>query len=265
MRRYWINKQAVHGHGIGAEVVIAGDELHHIRDVCRQGLGSKFEVIVPGEGAYFVEITSESKKESRARVLEVRAIPDLPRPHLHLAMSVPRFPVFEAVLEKAVELGVSSVRPFFSDFSFIKKQEDVFAKKLPRFEKIVVSSTQQCGRGELMPIHQPIAVESLLQTFNREPDAVGLFAYEASDRPGVLAAREGLAHLHPLEPHANGAGTPQDVWIFVGAEGGFSDREVDLFQSLGLQPVTLGRQVLRVETACVALVSVIKYDFDLMR
>jgi 16S rRNA (uracil1498-N3)-methyltransferase len=58
---------------------------------------------------------------------------------------------------------------------------------------------------------------------------------------------------------------PKEAWAFIGSEGGFSEREVELFQSLDLKPVTLGTQVLRVETACVATVSIIKYDFDLMR
>jgi 16S rRNA (uracil1498-N3)-methyltransferase len=260
MRRYWIPKEAVSGAGeLGSQITIEGDALHHIRDVCRQTLGSKFEVLVEGGRAFFVEIISEAKHKSLARVLEMREIAPLPLPRVHLALSIPRFAVLEAVLEKSVELGVASIRPFFSDFSFIRKQEDVFAKKRARFEKIVVSATQQSGRGELMQIHEPIGLEVLLQTFNREAPGQGLFAYEG---PGMLTAREGLQALK----QGPSTQTPkQDVWVFAGGEGGFSEREVQLFQTVGLKPVTLGRQVLRVETACVALVSIIKYDFDLMR
>lgn len=249
VRRYWIPKDAL----ADGEVTLEGDVLHHIRDVCRMHTGSKFEVIVEGR-ALLVEITSEAKHVSRARVLEERKIETLPRPHVHLVMAVPRFPVFEAVVEKAVELGVKSIQPLFSDFSFIRKQEDVFEKKRARFEKIVVSATQQSGRGDLMPIQEPIALDEFLPTLNRNGRSAGLFAYEGE---GVWTAREGLSGLRQSNP--------DDVWIFVGAEGGFSDREVQLFRSVGLMPVTLGRQVMRVETACVALVSIIKYDFDLMR
>ncbi len=250
MRRYWIPKEALQGD----EVVLRGDVLHHIRDVCRLHAGAKFEVIVEGGQAHLVEVTSESKQESRARVLETRKIPEIPKPHIHLVMSVPRFPVFEAVVEKAVELGVAAIHPCFSDFSFIRKQEDVFQKKRARFEKIVVSATQQSGRGDLMPIHEPVALEQRLKTFNQHGRAAGLFAYEGS---AVLSAKQGLSRVQES--------TPDEVWVFVGSEGGFSDREVELFQAAGLKPVTLGAQVLRVETACVALVSIIKYDFDLMR
>jgi len=250
MRRYWVPKESV----IGDEVHIVGDVLHHVRDVCRLRRGAKFEVLVEGRGALLVEIVSESKHESIARVLEERQIPELPRPYIHLALSIPRFPVFEAVVEKSVELGVKAVHPFFSDFSFIRTQDDVFAKKRPRFEKIVRGATQQTGRGDLMPISEPVHIKDLLKTFNREESAKGLFAYEG---PGVLTAKDGVRKIRDA--------APQDVWIFVGSEGGFSDSEVELFASHGLEAVTLGNQVLRVETACVALVSIIKYDFDLMR
>ena len=247
MRRYWIEESALDGDVVRLE----GPVLHHIRDVCRMRIGSKFEVLVSKQ-AYLVEILTETKHESVARVIETRTIEELRRPHIHLALSVPRFAVFDAIAEKAVELGVTSIQPLFSDHSFIRRQEDTFAKKKPRLEKIVIGATQQSGRGDLMPIQNPIWIDDFLAEFNQKTGAAGLFAYEGE---AALDARAGLAAL----------GTPGEVWIFVGSEGGFSHREVELFGSHGLQPVTLGAQVLRVETACVALVSIIKYAFDLMR
>lgn len=241
----------------GDDVVLSGDVLHHIRDVCRMHKGSKFEVIVGGASrALFVEIIDETKHESRARAIESREISEIPKPHIHLAMSIPRFPVFEAVVEKAVELGVYKIHPFFSDFSFIRKQEDTWAKKLPRFQKIVQSATQQSGRGDLMAISHPVDLKAILQTFNRTDGAKGLFAYEGDSR---LTAKEGIAKVSKSQELLN------EAWIFVGSEGGFSVAEVDQFLEAGLATVTLGSQVLRVETACVALVSVLKYDLDLMR
>ena len=256
MRRYWVEKDAL----VADTVRLHGDVLHHIRDVCRMRLGSRFEVIVEGGAAHLVEIVSETKHESLAKVIETRAIAPLPEPHLHLAISVPRFPVFEAVVEKSVELGIKEIHPFFSDFSFIRKQEDVFDKKRPRFEKIVQGATQQSGRGDLMPIAEPVSLHDLLSTFNRREGAQGLFAYEgdSGSRPETLGVREAMEGLRTGRKL-------REAWLFVGSEGGFSEKEVDLFRSFGHKPVTLGAQVLRVETACVALTSIIKYGLDLMR
>lgn len=250
MRRYWLSNDSIKGE----LVEIKGDELHHIRDVCRMSIGSKFEVIVEGGTALLVEIIEEQKKVSFAKIIESRKIPSLPEPHIHLALSIPRLPVFEAVIEKAVELGTHSIHPFFSEYSFIRKQEDVLKKKQERWQKIVQSATQQSGRGELMQITEAQPLESLLKKFNPNGTSVGLFAYEGE---GQLSAPEAIKQLQMK--------SPRQVWLFVGSEGGFSEQEVQLFQSFGLPPVTLGQQVLRVETACVALLSVIKYEFDHMK
>jgi 16S rRNA (uracil1498-N3)-methyltransferase len=256
VRRYWAPPECFQNN----EVRLRGDLLHHVRDVCRQQKGSKFEIIDISGKAHLVEIIAETKQESVARILETRVIPGLARPYIHLVLSVPRFPVFEAVLEKSVELGVKSIKPIFSDFSFTRAKEDVFQNKLKRFEKIVVSATQQSGRGDLMMIDKPLTIDEALRTFGGEAlrsdggRAAGLFAFEGN---GVLSAHEGLGKVRERQP--------TDVWVFAGSEGGFSVREVELFKSFDLQAVTLGSQVLRVETACVALVSIIKYDLDLMR
>ena len=249
VRRYWLVDSIFENQ----TVTIQGDEFHHIMHVCRQDVGSKFEVLADGK-AYLVEVTSVAKKSAEARVLEERVIPDLPRPHLHLCLSVSRFPVMEAVIEKCVELGVKSVRPFFSEFSFVGASSGVPDNKWERWRRIITMATQQCGRGELMELHPAVPLQKMLPEINRSGAAWGLFAYEGSadqslDR--VLAARQPKA--------------VEDVYIFVGSEGGFSQREVEeLFVPAGLPPVTMGAQVLRVETACVALVSVLKYELGLM-
>ncbi len=255
MRRYRIPNSMLENE---SEVRLTGEILHHIRDVCRMRIGSKFEVLSEDGRALLVEITAESRLDSIARVLSSRQIPALPTPYIHLALAVPRFPVFEAVLEKAVELGVKSIQPVYSEFSFIRRQDDVMKKKWPRFEKIILGATQQSGRGDLLKLEETRGLEDILRTFNQSGLVQGLFAYEGA---GVFSASEGLQVMKKQAPD----GVPKDISVFVGAEGGFSDREVAAFQAHGLQPVTLGGQVLRVETACVALISVIKYAFDLMR
>lgn len=254
MRRYWIPRECKQGD----LVRLSGDVLHHVRDVCRMHQGSRFEVLLDGR-AYLVEIISEAKSESQARVLEERVIPPRPRPDIVVVLSIPRFPVMEAVIEKAVELGVARLQPVFSDFSFIRTKDEVLEKKRPRWEKIVLSATQQSGRGDLMVIEPAINLRAALENFDRNSTSGGLFAYEGD---GVLDAKEGLRRLHtcgtPPQP-------PSEINVFVGSEGGYSDKEVELFHQFGLLPVTLGAQVLRVETACVAIVSILKYDFDQMR
>lgn len=252
MRRYWIEKKDL----FSERVNFTGDTFHHIFDVCRQDVGSKFEVLTEDSKAYFVEVLSVGKKNAEARVLEERVIPPLPTPHIHLALAVSRFPVMDAVVEKAVELGVKSIQPLFTEFSFVRTPSALSANKVERWDKIVRSATQQSGRGDLMAIHSALGLDEFLSTFNQNKSALGLFAYEG---PSTLSIKDYITQKKKELSTA-----PQDLWIFVGSEGGFSQTEVEKMRQLALHPVTLGSQVLRVETACMALVSVLKYDFDLM-
>lgn len=252
MRRYWVEKKDL----FGDQVNFTGDVFHHIFDVCRQEVGSRFEVLTEDSKAYFVEVTQVSKKSATAQILEERIIPPLKTPHIHLALSISRFPVMDAVMEKAVEMGVKSIQPFFSEFSFLRKGEKLSDNKVDRWDKIVRSATQQTGRGDLMKVHPVIPFEKISGLINPNAGQVGLFAYEGSSTLSIKDYCNKVRSEHP-----EGV---KDIWIIVGSEGGFSHNEVKAFQELGLHPVTLGQQVLRVETACMALVSVLKYDFDLM-
>lgn len=242
MRRYWIPKSSASME----HLLIEGDEFHHIFHVCRQQEGSRFEVLTEDGHALFVQVETMEKKRAAVKVLESRQLARLPKPHLHLCLSLPKIDTLEKVLEKSVELGVKSLRPFSSDFSFVKSSKKIVSQKHERFQRIIKGATQQTGRGDLMELPPLSDLQSLLEQC-REQDGVPLFAYEGDGQSSVKEALKSSSDS-------------KDIWLFVGSEGGFSEREVQLFQQLGAPPVSLGDQVLRVETACVTLLGIIKYE-----
>lgn len=252
MRRYWIETKDIFQDSVNFQ----GDVFHHIFEVCRQGAGSKFEVLTEESKAYFVEVTYLGKKNATATILEERIIPALPYPHIHVALSISRFPVMDSVMEKLVEMGVKSVQPFFSEFSFMRSDDKISANKFERWQKIVRSATQQSGRGDLMEIKDPVTFKKLPEIINLSANSMGLFAYEGDSALDIKTyVTEKQKENSKIE----------NIWVIVGSEGGFSTQEVEKMTLLGLRPVTLGPQILRVETACMALVSALKYDFGLMR
>lgn len=253
VRRYWIEASDK----ANDLITFRGDLYHHIFEVCRQDLGSKFEVLMDDGKAYFVEVTHKDRKSATAQILEERTIPALRPPWVRVVLSVPRYPVMDAVLEKLVELGVKSVHPVLSEFSFVRTASALSEGKVLRWDKIIRSATQQSGRGEQMERHEARPLKELLAEIHRKPHFAGLFAYEGTSTLGI---KEALSKIRAQSPQGL-----SEIWVFVGSEGGFSSQEVELFQAHGLTPVTLGPQVLRVETACMTLVSVLKYEFDLMR
>ncbi len=250
MRRYWLSGDAKKEAGF----LIEGEKFKHIFGVCRQEVGSKFEVLIGDGFAYFVEVKLVSKKSAEVHVLETRKVDAIHRPYIHLLVSHPKPAKLDEIIEKSVELGVRSVTPFLSDYSYFKSMGPKLEKRVERWSKIVKAATEQCGRSEIMEVRKCVSLDKCLESFNRESDALGLFPYEGESELAIKDALSGRMLKNP-----------KDVWVFVGSEGGFSKREVERFQGDKLSPVTLGRQILRVETACVAIVSVIKYELDLMK
>lgn len=247
MRRYWIEKK----HFNSGFINLTGDTFHHICEVCRQDVGNKFEVLNEGK-AYFVEVISRDKKSAQVKILEEREAPKPQKPYIHMAVSISKFQTMDTIVEKAVELGAFAIYPFVSDFSFIRdKNSERLLEKMDRWNRIVKAATSQTGRGDLMHISAPKTLKELLENMNQFDRSVGLFPYEGESEQTVsLAIKEMKAK------------SPENVWLFVGSEGGFSDQEVEIFKENGLKSSTLGDQVLRVETACLSLLSILKYEFD---
>jgi len=269
MRRYWIEKSQIDN----ATVTFTDDQFHHIFDVCRQEVGHHFEVITEDSIAYLVQVTQVGKKKAQAKVIEERRIEKLPAPHIHLALSISRYPVMDSIMERAVEMGVSSILPFVSSYSFIRKEKELPTAKMDRWKKIVISATQQCGRGELMTIHETVNMNQMLEKVqkvtNPAEQNLCLFAYEGQPGQQQVPIEEEITRLRNKfgwkSNYLSNQNKPHDLWIVVGSEGGFSVQEVETMRGLGLYPVTLGKQILRVETACLTLVAVLKYEFGLMR
>jgi 16S rRNA (uracil1498-N3)-methyltransferase len=240
------------GNEFTGTVELTGESYHHIIDVCRQDVGSKFEVLGYQDLALLVKVTQVSKRNATAEIIANRHVPALPQPYIHIALCVPRFPVFEAVLEKSVELGIKSIQPLVSDFSFVKKDLKLMSQKQDRWQKIVVSATQQTGRSDLMEIEPAKNLMEWIGGMLQQPHHHFVFAYEGE---GKETLRQNIERAKSQKI--------QHVWLVIGGEGGFSDQETAKLTELGLRPVTLGEQVLRVETACLALASILKYEWHL--
>lgn len=254
MRRYWLNQINVQDKKktcdikVNSLIEIKKDLFHHIFKVCRQSQGDQFEILTDGSQAFLVEVVEVKNKSAQVKVLSDRVIPPLHKPHIELCVSLPKYRKFEAILEKSVELGVYKVRPFVSDFSFIQNKKNLSDLKLSRWKRQVESATQQSGRGELMNVEDAVSFSELLREFKNQINTKGLFAYEGEGE----SLKASLTQQSFKES--------ESIWVFVGSEGGFSQKEVEYFKKFDLNPLSLGEQVLKVETACLALVAVIKYE-----
>lgn len=249
MRRYFYDDKVIVGETLG----IQGDLFHHIFDVCRLQVGQHFELITPQGSAFLARVEIVEKKRAQVSIEEERQIPQIREPHIYLYVSFPKIPTFELIVEKSVEMGVKEIIPVLSDFSFVRTLSQFPEPKMPRWQKIILQATQQSGRGDLMKLGKPQKLSDVFQSASSEIEVLNVVAYEG-ESPLSLKAYLNSRRDHKI----------RRINLFVGSEGGFSDSEISQFKKLDFPPVTLGDQVLRVETACLTLVSSLKYEFDLL-
>ena len=154
----------------------------------------------------------------------------------------------EWIIQKAVELGVWEIVPVASSRCVVRLDEKKAAKKVERWQQIAESAAKQSKRLKIPRIHPVLSFAEALACAENCP--VKLIPYEMEkDMRGTGAL------LRSLEPG-------QDVAIFIGPEGGFSPEEVQAAMEAGVRPITLGKRILRTETAGLAILSVLMFQLE---
>ena len=223
----------------GGVVEIAGSDAHKMAHVLHLRPGDVVEVIDSGANAFTASI------EEVGRVVRVRLVDTLggdgsDRLRTDVAQAVPKGQRMDFVVEKTTELGAGTIRPFYSERSVAR---DVGAPKLERWRRIARTAALQCGRREAPRVLDPISFDELLAVFP-EYDLV-LFPWELAP-PASL--RESLpAKLHDA----------RRALVVVGPEGGFAHDEAEAARERGAVLLSLGRRILRSDTAAMVLLAVI--------
>jgi 16S rRNA (uracil1498-N3)-methyltransferase len=224
---------------------IEGDEVKHIRKVLRlkagdeilvfDGLGKEFEGTIVEEGRSSVMVKIQSIFSSKGdSSLEVT-----------LAQSLLKGEKMDYLIQKATELGVKEIIPFFSSRSVLLLEKSRRLKRHQRWKKIAIEASKQCGRGVVPKI------ESL-------QDYSGMLRAASTDHLRlILWERDGIKLKEALER----SGGKTKIFFVVGPEGGFSQDEVDKAKRTGFVAVTLGRRILRAETASLCLLSILQYEW----
>jgi len=247
LRRYWwpgaLSSES-------KELEITKDLYTHIFKVCRRKVGDHFELINEGK-AFLVEVVDVSSSKAVVSIKAQRQLPKLKEPHIHLKLSFSQPKVIDRVIEKSVELGVKSIQLISCENSFLKDHSKMLLKT-KRAVKIVNQAMQQSGRGEVLELKEPLTLNELLQ-IKLKSDEKAFMLYEDTHTESQSIQK----------PYESGSESIKNVSILVGSEGGFSNSEVDASVDCGYEILSLGSQILRVETACVASISILKSKLGL--
>jgi len=223
--------------------IIDPDELHHLQHVLRLKSGDELE-LVSGQGL-LARGTLSLVTKSRAEV-KIEHVDEFPRkagPRIVLACAFPKKAKFELILEKATELGVDEVVPIVTERTEVVVGKKAAERKDQRFFRVVLNACKQSRRVWFPEIHSVMPFAEALQTFAGEPNAL-FIPWLEGERRFILDALGEARFKNAAR-----------AIFFIGPEGDFTQNEILLAKSFGAMPVSLGQNVLKVDTAALLTIS----------
>ena len=245
MYQFFVDDEQVRSNNIS----ITGSDVNHIKNVLRMKNGEKIRISSRSGQAYFCHVSLISEDEVIADIDSMDEAGTELDNHIVLYQGLPKGDKMELIIQKAVELGVSEIVPIAMKNCVVKLDDKKAAKKVERWQAIAESAAKQSKRTVIPVINPPMPYRLALQRAG-ELD-ITLVPYE--NERGMDATREIMG----------GIGKGQSIGVIVGPEGGFSPEEIALVDECDkMHRISLGRRILRTETAGLATLSMLVFNLD---
>ena len=247
MNRFFVGKENI----LDDEIIISDrEDIHHITKVLRLKEGALCDISDSGEWEYRVRLVSFAGGEIRAKILDKQKFSSEPELMIALFQGVPKQGKMESIIQKSVELGVYCIVPVFMARTITVHNES-FAKKIGRWQKVAAEAVKQCRRGIIPKVENEVTFSGMINLFDSERFDKILFAYENEKGRTIKDALRDIKEK------------PRSLAIAIGPEGGFSDEEAKSLEIAGGVSVSLGKTVLRTETAGPAAIAMAMYELEL--
>ncbi|MGN0797325.1 MAG: RsmE family RNA methyltransferase [Christensenellales bacterium] len=220
------------------EIIIRGDEFIHLTKVLRYKVGYKAIVCLDEPTEYECTITAINKDYAIAKIDQVVVNQAEPNKKIVLCQALPKGDKLDIIIQKGVELGVSEILPFRSQYV----TESKFNKE--RLDKIALQACKQCGRSMRVTVGEIVDYDDMLDIASQCDIVVMPYENATVGRIGDI---EGLREA-------------KSIAIIIGSEGGFDESEVARARAAGANIVSLGKRILRCETAAIATCALIEYE-----
>lgn len=244
MHHFFVTPQQISGDKIRIE----GGDVNHMKNVLRMKLHEKAEISDGESRTYLCEVEAYEEDVAILHILEEMEVDTETASKLYLFQGLPKSDKMELIVQKAVELGVYQVIPVAMKRSVVRLDDKKAAKKADRWNSIAESAAKQAGRSRIPEVTMPLSYNEALKM--AEELDVTLLPYELAG--GMEVTREVIRQIK----------SGQSVGIFIGPEGGFEPEEVDAAVSMGAKVITLGRRILRTETAGFATLAVLMFELE---
>ena len=230
----------------GAVCATAADQARYLKTVLRMREGDPL-LIFNGTGwEYKAVIRRQTAGEMELEITGRRALP-ADEIHVTLCQAVPKVEKMDGIIRHATELGAERIVPFLAERSVPRWQPEQLPRKRERWQKIAVEASRQCGRPDIPEIGEIVTFERMLRDVPES--GLRLIPWEEETKTGI---REILRDPSRSEM--------KEFVLVIGPEGGLSAGEIELARQAGFLSVSLGKRVLRVETASLAVLAILQYE-----
>ncbi len=229
---------------------ITGTDAHYVKDVLRMKAGDRLELL-DGEGTvYLSEVEKVEKKKVICRIVESRKSNVESRIKITLAQALPKSRKMDFIIEKCTELGVDQIVPMLTERTVAKEA------KLDRWRKIAKEAAEQSGRAVIPKIASLTQFEDVLKMKNN---------FDLALIPWELEEENSLKKILTTCLPSGTAQPPNQlttILILIGPEGGFSQEEIERAKKTDFNSISLGKRILRTETAGMAVMSAVMYELE---
>lgn len=245
MYRFYVEEEQISDN----RIKITGSDVNHIKNVLRMEIEEKV-IVCNGQGMDYYSVIEEiTKEEILLSILEIKPTQSELQGKIYLFQGVPKKDKMELIIQKAVELGVYEIIPVMMKRTVVKledKKKEL--KKLERWQSIAASAAKQSGRGIIPQITETKTLAEALK-YGKDLECK-IVPYENAQ--GISKTRKIMSDLR----HNSLVG------IFIGPEGGFEESEITQAVKEGYSPITLGKRILRTETAGLTVLSMIMLQME---
>ena len=229
-------------------IYIEGLDVNHIKNVLRMKVGEALKVSDGNNRKYLCEIESMTAQQVCVRIVEEQQVDTELPSKIYLFQGLPKSDKMELIVQKAVELGVAEIVPVAMKRCVVKLDAKKAAKKVSRWNTIALSAAKQAKRGIIPEVREVRNFKDILE----EVQDIEFMLVPYEEAKGMQASKE-------LISQAKGK---KSIGIIIGPEGGFEKEEIEQLKAAGGQTMSLGKRILRTETAGMTVLSILMFTIE---
>lgn len=222
--------------------IISGENARHISKSLRMKKGEALTLVTPDNTQCECVLTEITPEYSAVKITEKKPCENEPDVFVALYQALPKGDKMDYIVQKCVELGISKIVPVLSARCVSRPDERSIKKKCERWQKIALQAAMQSRRGIIPKIGDCVNFEKSAE-MSKESEKKIIFYELGGEKVSKILDKK-----------------PKNIAMFIGSEGGFEESEVQKIIEIGGQPATLGKRILRAETAPLAALSIIMYQ-----